>query len=76
MHDILVVLCQPAMVPRVYSGELQRGIKYVQDMYFTLVSEIKGIVFAGVLMDSTERFMVLLSSQRMRRGSRLCRPAL
>jgi hypothetical protein len=62
VHETLVALCQPAMAPRVYSGELERGIKYVQDMYFTLVSEIKGILFAGVLMDSTERFMVSVHS--------------
>jgi hypothetical protein len=43
VHEVLVALCQPSMTPRGYSGELQRGITHVQDTYFALLAEVKGM---------------------------------
>lgn len=64
VHDTLVTICQPAMAPRGYSAELQRGIKHIQDTYFVLVSEIQGMSFGRGLMVSTKRFMVFIYGGR------------
>jgi hypothetical protein len=44
VDDTLVALCHLVNTSEAYSGELYRGVKHVQQVYFNLVAEVRGIV--------------------------------
>jgi len=41
VDDILVALCDLTASLGLYSGELEKGVKHVQHVYFTLVAEVR-----------------------------------
>ena len=48
VDDVLVALCDLATFMGVYSGELERGVKHVQHVYFSLVGEVRGAILFGL----------------------------
>lgn len=40
VEDVLIALCELGM--KNYSGELERGVKHIQQMYFEIVAEVRG----------------------------------
>ena len=44
VDDVLITLCQIVNSWRVSSGELVNGVKHVQQVYLTLVDEVRGTV--------------------------------
>ena len=59
VDDTLVALAQLVNTFGVHP-ELVRGVKHVQQVYLTLVNEVRGIyvIFCGGINSSTSRFMV------------------
>ena len=61
VEDVLIVLCEMGM--KYYSGELERGVKHIQQVYFEVVAEVRGeyldpLLLLGKLMCSEESVMV------------------
>jgi hypothetical protein len=48
VDDILVALCDLTASLGLYSGELEKGVKHVQHVYFTLVAEVRGAIIVYV----------------------------
>ena len=61
VDDTLVTLCHIVNSLGVSSGELVNGVKHVQQVYLTLVDEVRGnllCVLSGLLNNSATGFMV------------------
>jgi hypothetical protein len=41
VEDVLIAMCELSM--KNYSGDLERGVKHVQQVYFEIVAEVRGI---------------------------------
>ena len=77
LDDILVTLCKLVNSTGGRNGEWVRGSKHVQQVYLTLVTEVRGtptFVLCVSCVDDEHAEIYGIGLPRMRKESRLCQP--